>query len=145
MWFLDLSLYRLDLTPIYPLHPETIGIIGLGAVLFSMGGGLAMLAPRNLLQAQMIITRFPPRNNIVKPAVTFFLFCGLPLLLSNLLAMAAQGTGSTISSELAPAARRRDNSQGQVRWELISSYGRYTRLRCSCLSSTTGSSGSWQA
>ncbi len=96
MWFLDLSLYRLDLTPIYPLHSETIGIIGLGAVLFSMGGGLAMLAPRNLLQARMIITRFPPRNNIVKPAVTFFLFCGLPLLLSNLLAMAAQGTGSTI-------------------------------------------------
>jgi oligosaccharide repeat unit polymerase len=96
MWFLDLSLYRLDLTPIYPLHPETIGIIGLGAVLFSMGGGLAMLAPRNLLQARMIISRFPPRNNIVKPAVTFFLFCGLPLLLSNLLAMAAQGTGNTI-------------------------------------------------
>jgi oligosaccharide repeat unit polymerase len=96
MWLLDLSLYRLDLTPIYPLHSETIGIIGLGAVLFSMGGGLAMLAPRNLLQARLIISRFPPRNNIVKPAVMFFLFCGLPLLLSNLLVQAAHGTGNTI-------------------------------------------------
>ena len=96
MWLLDLSLYWLDLTPIDTLHSNTVGIIGAGAVLFSMGGGLAMLAPRNLLQARLIITRFPPRNKIVKPAVTFFLFCGLPLLLSNLLAMAASGTGNTI-------------------------------------------------
>jgi oligosaccharide repeat unit polymerase len=96
IWLLDLSLYRLDLTPIDALHSTTLEIIGLGAVLFSMGGGLAMLAPRNLLQARLIITRFPPRNNIVKRAVTFFLFCGLPLLLSNLLAMAASGTGNTI-------------------------------------------------
>jgi oligosaccharide repeat unit polymerase len=96
MWLLDLSLYRLDLTPIYPLHSETIGIIGLGAILFSTGGGLAMLAPRNLLQARLIISRFPPRNNIVKPAVMLFLFCGLPLLVSNLLIQAAHGTGNTI-------------------------------------------------
>jgi oligosaccharide repeat unit polymerase len=96
MWLLDLSLYRLNLTPIYPLHSETIGIIGVGAVLFSMGGGLAMLAPMNLLQARLIISRFPPRNNIVKPAVMFFLFCGIPLLLSNLLIQAAHGTGNTI-------------------------------------------------
>jgi oligosaccharide repeat unit polymerase len=96
IWLLDLSLYRLDLTPIDPLHSITLEVICLGAVLFSMGGGLAMLAPRNLFQARMIITRFPPRNNIVKPAVLFFLFCGLPLLLANLLSMAASGTGSTI-------------------------------------------------
>ena len=113
MWLLDLSLYWLDLTPIDTIHSNTLGIIGVGAVLFSMGGGLAMLAPRNLLQARMIITRFPPRNKIVKPAVMLFLFCGLPLLLSNLLAMAALGTGNTIFQRPAPAARRRDKSRGK--------------------------------
>jgi oligosaccharide repeat unit polymerase len=96
VWFLDLGLYRLDLTPVDTLHSGTIGIIGLGAVLFSMGGMLALLTPKNFFEARLILTRFPPRNKIVKPAVTFFLLCGLPILLSNLLAMAAGGIGNTV-------------------------------------------------
>jgi oligosaccharide repeat unit polymerase len=78
------------------LHPQTIAIIAVGAVLFSAGGLFALLAPRSLIAARFIVTRFPPRNKIVKPAVTFFLLCGLPLLLMNLISMAAGGTGNTI-------------------------------------------------
>jgi len=96
VWLLDLSLYRLDLTPVDELHSNTIGILALGAVVFSVGGLMALLAPKNLFEARFILTRFPPRNKIVKPAVTLFLLCGLPLLVSNLLAMAAQGTGNTV-------------------------------------------------
>jgi oligosaccharide repeat unit polymerase len=96
VWLIDFSFYRLDLTPVDTLHPKAIGIIGFGALMFSIGGGLALLAPRNLLEARLILTRFPPRNKIVKPAVTLFLLCGIPLLLHNLMAMAAQGTGNTI-------------------------------------------------
>jgi oligosaccharide repeat unit polymerase len=96
VWLLDLFLYRLDLTPVDTLHSETIGIICLGAVLFSMGGILALLAPKNIFEARLILTRFPPRNNIVKPAVTAFLLCGVPLLARNLMLMASQGVGNTI-------------------------------------------------
>jgi len=96
VWLLDLSLYRLDLTPVDELHSNTIGILALGAVVFSVGGLMALPAPKNLFEARFILTRFPPRNKIVKPAVTLFLLCGLPLLVSNLLAMAAQGTGNTV-------------------------------------------------
>jgi oligosaccharide repeat unit polymerase len=96
VWLLDMTFYRLDLTPVDTLHSNTIGIIGLGAVLFSMGGIVALLAPKNLFEARLILTRFPPRNKIVKPALTFFLLCGLPVLALNLMLMAAQGTGNNI-------------------------------------------------
>ena len=96
IWLLDLSLYWLDLTPIDTLHSSTVGLIGIGAVLFSLGGSLALLVPKNIVEARLILTRFPPRNEIVKPAVIAFLFCGLPLLTANLLAMASQGVGDTV-------------------------------------------------
>ncbi len=96
IWLLDLSLYRLDLTPIDTLHPETVGIIGSGALLFSLGGILALLVPKNILQVRLLLTRFPPRNKIIKPAVLVFLCCGLPLLLRNLFAQAANGVGNTV-------------------------------------------------
>jgi oligosaccharide repeat unit polymerase len=96
MWLLDLGLYRLDLTETDPVHPETILIIGVGALLYSMGGALALLAPKNLFSSRLILTRFPPRNNIVKPAVTLFLLAGIPLLLRNFLNLAATGVGNTV-------------------------------------------------
>jgi oligosaccharide repeat unit polymerase len=96
MWLLDLSLYRMDLIETNPVHPNTLGFLALGSVLFSSGGVLAMLFPKDLIAARLVLTRFPPRNKVVKPLVTFFLFCGLPLLLRNLVGMASQGVGSTI-------------------------------------------------
>ncbi len=68
----------------------------MGAVFFSLGGILAMLFPKAMITARSVLTRFPPRNDLVKPAVILFLACGIPLLLSNLLTLASQGTGNTI-------------------------------------------------
>ncbi len=96
MWLLTLGLYNLDLTPVDTIHPETIWIIGVGAITFSVGGLLALHLPRNLFTAQFIVTRFPPRNNIVKPAVTLFLLAGFAIIVRNLLALAATGFGTTI-------------------------------------------------
>jgi oligosaccharide repeat unit polymerase len=96
MWLLDLSLYRMDLIETDPVHPNTLAIIGLGSVLFALGGILAMLCPQNLIAARLVISRFPARNKIVKPLVILFLACGLPLLLRTLLQMAAHGVGNTI-------------------------------------------------
>jgi oligosaccharide repeat unit polymerase len=96
MWLLDVSLYRMNLIETDPLHTNTLGFLALGGVLFSSGGLLAMLVPKDLIATRLVLTRFPARNKVVKYLVILFLFCGLPLLLRNMLGMAAQGTGSTI-------------------------------------------------
>lgn len=96
MWLLDLAVYRLNLEQFDLPHANTLDIICFGAICFSLGGLAAMLLPKFLITARFVLTRFPPRNNLVKPAVLIFLACGLPLLVANLLILASHGTGSTI-------------------------------------------------
>lgn len=96
MWLLDLSFYRMKLIETDPVHSNTLMILALGSILFTAGGVLAMLCPRSLIEARLVITRFPARNKIVKPLLILFLFCGLPLLLRTLLGMAAHGVGNTV-------------------------------------------------
>jgi oligosaccharide repeat unit polymerase len=93
MWLLDLSLYRLNLIDIDPIHPNVVAIVTAGAALFSLGGGLGLLVPKSLIESRFVLTRFPPRNRIVKPLVLLFLSCGVPLLFVTVLRMAAGGGG----------------------------------------------------
>jgi hypothetical protein len=95
-WLLDLTIYRFSPKEFDPLHTNTLELLAMGAVFFSLGGILAMLFPKALITARFVLTRFPPRNDLVKPAVILFLACGIPLLLHNLLILASQGTGNTI-------------------------------------------------
>src|SRR5580692_473306 len=96
IWLLDLTIYRFSPGEFDALHSNTIALLGMGAVFFTLGGLLGMLFPKALITARFVLTRFPPRNNLAKPAVILFLACGIPLLLSNLLTLASQGTGNTI-------------------------------------------------
>jgi oligosaccharide repeat unit polymerase len=96
MWLLVLSLYRMELIYTDPLHANTVMLLAVGSILFSAGGILAMLCPKNLIESRFVLTRFPPRNRVVKFLLIVFLFCGLPLLLRTLLGMAANGTGGTV-------------------------------------------------
>jgi oligosaccharide repeat unit polymerase len=95
-WLLDLTIYRFSPMEFDPLHTNTLELLAMGAVFFTLGGILAMLFPKALITARFVLTRFPPRNDLVKPAVILFLACGIPLLLHNLLILASQGTGNTI-------------------------------------------------
>jgi oligosaccharide repeat unit polymerase len=96
IWLLVLTIYRFSPGEFDPLHSNTLALLAMGAVFFSLGGMLGMLFPKALITARFVLTRFPPRNDLVKPAVILFLACGIPLLLSNLLTLASQGTGNTI-------------------------------------------------
>jgi oligosaccharide repeat unit polymerase len=96
IWLLDLTIYRFSPGEFDALHSNTLALLGMGAVFFTLGGLLGMLFPKALITARFVLTRFPPRNNLAKPAVILFLACGIPLLLSNLLTLASQGTGNTI-------------------------------------------------
>jgi oligosaccharide repeat unit polymerase len=96
MWLLVMSLYGLNLTPTDPLHANTLWILGLGATLFSFGGVIATLVPRNIIQTRLILTRFPPRNNIVKNSLMLFLACGIPVQIISILHRATLGVGNTV-------------------------------------------------
>jgi oligosaccharide repeat unit polymerase len=96
MWLLVLSMYQMDLIETDPIHTNTIMILALGSVVFTVGGALSMLVPSELIQARFILTRFPARNKVVKVLVILFLLCGLPLLLRNLFGMASNGVGATV-------------------------------------------------
>ena len=101
IWLLDLLLYRMDLIEIDPISPTTVVIVSLGAVIFSLGSGLGLLVPKNLIESRFVVTRFPPRNRLVKPLVLIFLAFGPPLLFSAVLSMA--GGGGVEGSILAQA------------------------------------------
>jgi oligosaccharide repeat unit polymerase len=96
MWFLDLGVYRFNLKTFDAPHSNTLWVITMGALCFSFAGFVAMYVPKALVTARLIVARFPPRNNVVKPALVIFLACGIPVLVRNMFAMAAQGTGTTI-------------------------------------------------
>jgi hypothetical protein len=131
-WLLDLTIYRFSPKEFDPLHTNTLELLAMGAVFFSLGGILAMLFPKALITARFVLTRFPPRNDLVKPAVILFLACGIPLLLHNLLILASQGTRSSSRRGTPEWRPVLDNSSpGEVRWQPISPYGRSTQPRCS--------------
>lgn len=96
MWFLDLGMYRFNLREFPPLHGNTLNVIAFGAVFFSAGGMIAKLLPRALVTTRLVLSRFPPRNDLVKNALLVFLACGIPVLTRNLFIMASHGTGATI-------------------------------------------------
>jgi oligosaccharide repeat unit polymerase len=96
MWFFDLFLYQFNLEEFPPPHANTLNVICLGAAVFSGGGLIAMLLPRSLVTSRWVISRFPPRNKVVKPALVIFLACGIPLAVRNLFIMAAGGGAGSI-------------------------------------------------
>ena len=93
MWLLATSLTWLELIETDPVHPETWTVFTVGAIFFTVGGLLAQLVPRIFVETRLVLTRFPRRNKLFKPLLVLFLCCGIPLLVQNLRAQAAQGTG----------------------------------------------------
>jgi oligosaccharide repeat unit polymerase len=98
MWLAEVAMYRMDLLETDPVHSDTLAIIGGGAFLFTCGGLLAMIVPKVLIETKFVLTRLPPRNNLIKPLMIVFLACGLPLMVRSLLQLAStvSGTGSIL-------------------------------------------------
>jgi oligosaccharide repeat unit polymerase len=96
MWLLAIGLYRMNIVETDTVQPSTLAIFVAGAALFTVGGVLADLVPRVWVETRFILTRFPRRNNLVKPLLILFLLCGIPMQLQSLRALAAQGEGGTI-------------------------------------------------
>jgi oligosaccharide repeat unit polymerase len=96
VWLLVIVLDRLNLVETNTIHPATLGFVTAGAVLFTAGGLLALLAPSVFIETRLIVSRFPQRNKLVHPLLILFLLCGIPMQIQNLRALAAHGEGGTL-------------------------------------------------
>lgn len=92
VWLIDLLLYRFNPVDMAPLHSGTLEIVTAGALLFSLGGILGILCPESLIKTKLIVTRFPPRNQLIKYLVIVFFLCSIPLLIRHVFVLASQAT-----------------------------------------------------
>lgn len=98
MWLLVFSIYQCNFMTVDPIHTETLLVVGFGAFLFSLGGGIAALFPR-----QVVTTRFtwrsplrvPEENHLVKYLLVVGCFIGMLLVLHNTIVLGASGNGGT--------------------------------------------------
>src|ERR1700760_99208 len=95
MWLLATGLDLMDIVTTDTIDTGTLAFVTAGAVVFTLGGVIALLFPEALIEAKFVLTRFPQRNNLVKPLLVLFLLCGIPMEIQSLRAEAAQGTGDT--------------------------------------------------
>jgi oligosaccharide repeat unit polymerase len=95
MWLLAVGLDWLDLVETDSLHGDTLTLIAVGAAVFTVGGLLALLVPSDVIRARLVLIRFPPRNEWLKPLLILFLLCNIPMQIKSLRAEAAVGTGGT--------------------------------------------------
>ncbi len=99
MWLLVLSLVRLKLIELDPLHANTLAILAVGATSFSFGGLLAGLVPRVLLRIHFNLFSSKPKRtpDFLRNLLMTVALCGVPIMfyrtwqLSN-----SQGGGSMI-------------------------------------------------
>ena len=99
MWLLDLTLVRLNLIELDPVHGNTLAIVAAGAMFFSAGGILAGLVPRILLATHIDIFRPLERNtsDSLRNTLTIVLLCALPVMFYQVLQLSkAQGGGLNV-------------------------------------------------
>lgn len=96
MWLFDLATWRMHLIDVYPLHNNTLAIVAGSAALFTLGGALASLTPRELLRVRLLPEDPHQRADLVRNALTIVVLCGLPAFFYQVLQISHQGLGANI-------------------------------------------------
>ena len=94
MWLLDALFYRFHLIAINPIHPTTLYVIAAGAILFSLGGLLAFLVPRNLIATRLTLLGQPKiTGNWMRYLILLFLAVCVCFAIRAMMLMAAESGG----------------------------------------------------
>lgn len=96
MWLFDLATWRMHLIDVYPLHSNTLAIVAVSAALFTLGGALASLTPRELLRVRLFPEDPHQRADFVRNVLTIIVLCGLPAFFYQVLQISHQGLGANI-------------------------------------------------
>lgn len=96
MWLFDLATWRMNLIDVYPLHHSTLAIVAGSAALFTVGGAVASLTPRDLLRLRLFPEDSSQRANLIRNILTIVVLCGLPLFFYQVLQISQQGIGANI-------------------------------------------------
>lgn len=95
MWLIDLSLYRADLTEVDELHGNTIFLLIAGGVLFSAGGLLSLLIPRQIAEIRVDYAPASIVSRVPRYLLLVILMTSLPLIVHDRIQKAAEGTGNS--------------------------------------------------
>ena len=95
MWLIAVALTASGIIETDPIQSKAWWIFTGGALVFSVSGALALLCPKIFVETRFVVSQFPRRNKVFKTLLCLLLLCGFPLMLQNLRAEAAQGTGGT--------------------------------------------------
>jgi oligosaccharide repeat unit polymerase len=93
MWLLDLAVLRCRFIAVDPVHNNTLWIISAGAALFSAGGLLATLTPREFLRIHLFPISPARHPRFLRNALVLILLCGLPILFYQVFQLAHGASG----------------------------------------------------
>ncbi len=99
MWLLVFVVYQASLIEIDPFHPQTLAMVGLGALLYTVGGLLAKAVPEPLLSVHVDLGRFsakPLRESWINYLMLLVCFAGMLFIIRHTFAAAASGVGSNV-------------------------------------------------
>jgi oligosaccharide repeat unit polymerase len=91
MWLLVFVLYSTQIIETNPLHVEVLWLVGLGASLFSIGGGIAMLLPSPIIETRLLLwpgSRKPSRDHFMR-----YVYFGIMLVAMSLTVYGTVMTG----------------------------------------------------
>lgn len=98
MWLLVLIVYRANLLRIDPLHTNTMLILAAGALVFSTGGFLAHLLPKQCvdLKIRLVLSENPSRSTFLRVLLLGTVIVAVPFFAQNLAHEASRGVGATV-------------------------------------------------
>lgn len=117
VWLLVFAVYQAKFIEIDPLHEKTILLVGMGALLFSLGGILAKLVPKQLIDIKLTLGSAAPMrasNKTLKYLLIAALCLGTLLIFSSTLAAGAQGSGGTFLQRARSAGVENQNEGMQA-------------------------------
>ena len=115
MWLLDVTIYRLNVIDVDPVHGNTLAIVVGGAVLFSIGGLFATFTPRSLLRIRFTPRRSGQQSDFVRNVLMLVLICGLPIFFYQVLQISNSGTGSGFLAKARQAQVEAAENGAQIR------------------------------
>jgi oligosaccharide repeat unit polymerase len=99
MWLMVFCVYQTGLVGVDPLHPETLLLVGAGALLYTFGGGAAELMPRILFSVHANLGPFSGgqrRATWSNYLVLALCFIGMVLVIRDTFALGALASGGNV-------------------------------------------------
>ena len=114
MWLLVFVVYEANLIAVDQLHLATVCLIGVGAILFSLGGAITYSIPRQIVEVRLSLgplSRKPVSNHTFKYVLVILLLAGMLFNVRHTFQEAVGGTGSNVLARARSGAGQPSDSE----------------------------------